>query len=81
MQGLTGSGSSRVGVQGAMRARDVSRPSAEDIDEAERSVIVQHGRSVDDEPPPKANPRPGPGGAGHQRRAGPHQPGKRPEAS
>jgi len=28
---LTGSGSSVVGVQGAMRARDVSRPSAADL--------------------------------------------------
>lgn len=81
MQGLTGSGRSRVGVQGAMRARDVSRPSAEDIAEAERTVIVQHGRPVDDEPPPKANPRPRPGGAGRQRQAPRHQPGKRPEAS
>ncbi len=83
MQGLTGSGSSRVGVQGAMRARDVSRPSAEDIAEAERTVIVQHGRPVDDEPPPppRANPRPRPGGAGRQRQAPPHQPGRRPEAS
>lgn len=84
MHGLTGSGSSRVGVQGAMRARDVSRPSAEDIAEAERTVIVQHGRPVDDEPvppTPKANPRPGPGTAGRQRQAPRHQPGKRPEAS
>jgi len=82
MQGLTGSGSSRVGVQGAMRARDVSRPSAEDIAEAERTLILQHGQPVDDAPPPppKAS-RPGPGSAGRRRRAGPHQPGKRPEAS
>jgi len=67
-------------VQGAMRARDVSRPSAEDIAEAELTVIVQHGRPVDDEPPkPAAGPRPTE--SGRRRHPSARQPGTRPEAS
>lgn len=34
LRGIAGSGPSKVGVDGAMRARDVSRPSAEQVAEA-----------------------------------------------
>jgi hypothetical protein len=37
---LTGAGPSRVGVEGALRARDVNRPSPEDMAAAERDVVV-----------------------------------------
>lgn len=37
---LAGSSPSQVGFTGAMRARDVSRPTAEDLAAAERSVTV-----------------------------------------
>jgi hypothetical protein len=39
--GLTGGGPSIVGVSGAMRARDVSRPRAKDAERAERSVVIR----------------------------------------
>jgi hypothetical protein len=34
LRGLRGAGASRVGLSAAMRARDVSRPSADEVDEA-----------------------------------------------
>jgi hypothetical protein len=40
MRDLIGAGRSQVGVGGAMRARDVNRPSAEDLAEAERTVTI-----------------------------------------
>jgi hypothetical protein len=40
--GLVGSGPSKVGVDGAMRARDVARPSPEDLGEAERELVIRH---------------------------------------
>ena len=49
MRDLVGSGRSAVGVDGALRARDVNRPSAEDLAEAERDIVIvrRHWR-----PPP-----------------------------
>lgn len=40
MRDIVGAGHSQVGVDGALRARDVNRPSAEDLAEAERTVTV-----------------------------------------
>jgi hypothetical protein len=37
-----GSGSSQVGVSGALRARDVARPDPAELAEAERTVQVVH---------------------------------------
>jgi hypothetical protein len=39
--GLVGSGPSIVGTGGAMRARDVARPTAEQVARAERTVVVR----------------------------------------
>jgi hypothetical protein len=39
--GLVGAGPSKVGVDGAMRARDVARPSAQDLAEAERDLVIR----------------------------------------
>lgn len=47
---LTGGGPSQLGVQGSMRARDVSRPRADDVAEAERLVQVSYR--------PRSHPRP-----------------------
>lgn len=44
LSNLIGSGRSRVGVAGAMRARDVSRPSEQDLAAAEREVVVRRTR-------------------------------------
>jgi hypothetical protein len=44
--GLVGAGPSMVGVTGAMRARDVSRPTDDDVARAERTVVVRR-RPVD----------------------------------
>ena len=38
---LTGGGPSIVGISGAMRARDASRPRAADMERAERTVVVK----------------------------------------
>src|SRR4051812_6948522 len=40
--GLTGGGPSQLGVNGSMRARDVSRPSAVDVAAAEKLVQVSY---------------------------------------
>src|SRR4051812_39554256 len=47
LHGLVGSGPSRVGVSGSMRARDVSRPRPEDVSTAERAAeqAAEHARS------------------------------------
>jgi hypothetical protein len=37
---LVGAGSSQIGVEGALRGRDVNRPTDEDIDEAEQSLLI-----------------------------------------
>lgn len=39
--GLTGGGPSIVGVSGAMRARDVSRPRESDSARAEKTVVIK----------------------------------------
>lgn len=40
LRDIVGAGRSQVGVSGALRARDVNRPTAEDLAEAERDVVV-----------------------------------------
>jgi len=37
---LAGAGTSQVGVDGALRARDVARPSEDELAEAERDVVI-----------------------------------------
>jgi hypothetical protein len=37
---LSGNAPSQVGLGGALRARDVARPTPEDLAEAERTVVV-----------------------------------------
>jgi len=44
---LADRGPSRVGVDGALRARDVSRPGPADRARAERSTTVRHARPLD----------------------------------
>jgi len=51
---LVGAGPSQVGVDGATRARDVSRPTEQDEAEAERTLVLRKAR-------PQAQPG---GGAG-----------------
>jgi hypothetical protein len=50
---LTGGGPSQLGVEGSMRARDVSRPRAADVAAAEKLVQVSY------------RPRSKPSGSGH----------------
>jgi predicted flap endonuclease-1-like 5' DNA nuclease len=38
LRGLVGAGPSQLGVNGALRARDVSRPTEDELDAAEREV-------------------------------------------
>lgn len=60
---LTGGGPSQVGISGALRARDVSRPTEEQLAEAER--LVQVSRRP---PRPRAQAdRPGRGGSSPER--------------
>jgi hypothetical protein len=40
LRDLVGAGRSQVGVSGALRARDVNRPTDEDLAEAERDVTI-----------------------------------------
>jgi hypothetical protein len=40
LRNLVGAGSSQLGVGGALRGRDVNRPSDEDLAEAEREVVI-----------------------------------------
>jgi hypothetical protein len=47
LAGLVGAGPSRVGVSGAMRARDVARPHQKDLSAAERDLEIRHARPVD----------------------------------
>lgn len=49
--GLTGGGPSLVGAGGAMRARDVSRPRAEDEERAERTVVIRRKTEEPSEQP------------------------------
>lgn len=43
---LADRGPSRVGVDGARRARDVSRPGPADLARAERTVVVRKARPI-----------------------------------
>ena len=43
---LADRGPSRVGVDGALRARDVSRPRPADLARAERTVTVRRARPI-----------------------------------
>jgi len=40
MRDLAGTGASQLGVSRALRARDVNRPTAEDLAEAERETTI-----------------------------------------
>jgi hypothetical protein len=40
LRGLVGAGPSQLGVSGALRARDAARPTAEDIEAAERDLVI-----------------------------------------
>jgi len=40
LRDIVGAGRSQVGVSGALRARDVNRPSTDDLAEAERDVAI-----------------------------------------
>jgi hypothetical protein len=40
LRDLIGAGSSQLGVSGALRGRDVNRPTEEDLAEAERDTII-----------------------------------------
>jgi len=40
LRGLVGAGPSQLGVSGALRGRDVNRPSEQDLAEAERDVVL-----------------------------------------
>jgi hypothetical protein len=40
LRDLVGAGRSQVGVDGALRARDVNRPTDEELAEAERDVVI-----------------------------------------
>lgn len=42
LRGLVGAGPSHLGVSGALRGRDVNRPTAADLAEAERDVVIVH---------------------------------------
>lgn len=42
MHDLAGAGPSQVGVSAALRARDVNRPTDDDLAAAERDVVVVH---------------------------------------
>ena len=53
---LSGGGPSVLGVEGSMRARDVSRPTERDYADAERLVQVSHRQG--------SPPRPGQSGSG-----------------
>jgi hypothetical protein len=40
LRDLVGAGNSQLGVDGALRARDVNRPTAEELAQAERDVVI-----------------------------------------
>jgi hypothetical protein len=40
LRSLVGAGPSQLGVSGALRGRDVNRPTDEDLAEAERDVVI-----------------------------------------
>jgi hypothetical protein len=60
LTGLVGAGASKVGIDGAMRARDVAQPSAQDLAAAERDLVIRHAAArTDSRPlPPGVTPAP-----------------------
>jgi hypothetical protein len=40
LRDIVGAGRSQVGISGALRARDVNRPTDEDLAEAERDTVI-----------------------------------------
>jgi hypothetical protein len=40
LRDIVGGGSSQLGVEGALRGRDVNRPTEQDLAEAERDVVL-----------------------------------------
>jgi len=52
---LSGGGPSQLGIDGSMRARDVSRPTKEDVANAETNVRINR-RSAAATPPSARNP-------------------------
>ena len=40
MRDLVGAGRSQIGVDGALRGRDVNRPTEQDLAEAERDIVI-----------------------------------------
>jgi hypothetical protein len=40
LRDIVGAGRSQVGVSGALRARDLNRPTDEDLAEAERDIVI-----------------------------------------
>ncbi|MFG1921501.1 hypothetical protein [Cryptosporangium sp. NPDC048952] len=61
LRGLVGAGPSQLSLGAAMRARDASRPTDEDLAEAEESVVLVRRRYV-----PTENLPPGIKPAGHR---------------
>lgn len=60
LRDLAGSGSSQLGVSAALRARDVNRPTEDDLAEAERNLILARRDWSPDNPgnpPPTATRR------------------------
>jgi len=58
LRGLVGSGSSQVSISAALRARDASRPTDEDIAAAERELVIVRRHWVPrDALPPPTRPR------------------------
>jgi hypothetical protein len=49
--GLVASGPSKVGIDGAMRARDVAKPSAADLAEAEEALVIRYAAQRTDSRP------------------------------
>lgn len=77
--GLVGAGPSKVGIDGAMRARDVARPSAKDLEEAERDLVIRHAAPRTDSRPLPHGITPSPvvptrGSQGEKPRPKPHPP-------
>ena len=67
LRGLVGAGPSKVGVSGALRARDVSRPSEADEAAAAEMPMPRVGPPITG--PPRSKQRPGPR-SGEQRASG-----------
>ena len=59
LRGLVGSGPSQLSLEAALRARDASRPTPEDLAEAEAEVVVVRRQYVPTESlPPGVRPAP-----------------------